>query len=182
MPRCTGFLESCTPHIHLASITGLSASWLHAHGIEAVLSDLDNTLVPYGCKEVSVLTRQYVAGLLAAGLRVIVLSNAGPRRVAPVAEALGVPFLAHAGKPARGAYERALSKLGAGPEAAVGVGDQVLRDVLGARRSGLLSVLVDPLSPRDFPGTTLLRGPERALIAHLRRLDCWPNAGLPDGR
>lgn len=176
MPGLSGFREMCTPHAHMPSIQGLTASWLRSQGVESLLTDLDNTLVPYGWRDVSPAAIEYVSGLLKAGLRVMILSNAGPGRVGPVAAALGVPYLSNAGKPARSAYERALASLDTPPERAAGVGDQVLRDVLGARRSGLLAILVDPLSPRDFPGTTLLRGPERMLISHLRRLGHWPGA------
>ncbi|MDP2871776.1 MAG: YqeG family HAD IIIA-type phosphatase [Bacillota bacterium] len=174
-----GLVDLCTPHVRLGSVLELDPGWLLARDIEALVADLDNTLVPYGQREVDPGMADHVRSMLAAGLRVVILSNAGVARSAPIAAALGVPFIARAGKPALHAYERALAKAGSAPGRAAGVGDQLFRDVLGARRSGLLSVLVAPLSPRDFPGTTLLRGPERLLAAYLRRLGRWPEEGLP---
>jgi predicted HAD superfamily phosphohydrolase YqeG len=61
------------------------------------------------------------------------------------------------------------------PEATVVVGDQLFRDILGARRAGCSTVLVRPLSARDFPGTALLRPLEAAVIAYLKRISRWPD-------
>lgn len=179
-PLKARFLDLCTPHVHLQAIRDLAPDWLLSSRIAAVLADLDNTLVPYGHREVEPATIAYVKELLRAGLHVVIVSNAGSARVGRVAAALEVPFVAGAGKPSRRAFERALASAGQPAGRAVGVGDQVLRDVLGARRAGLYSVLVNPLTPRDFPGTALLRAPERLVMARLRRLGRWPEMGLPD--
>jgi uncharacterized protein len=173
------FIDLCTPDAWLGSVLELTPGWLRASGIDAVVADLDNTLVPYGRVDVDPAVLRHVQALVSYGLRLVVLSNAGVSRIGPIASVLGIPYVANAGKPARGAYARALSLMGSSPQRTAAVGDQVFRDVLGARRAGLLSVLVTPLSARDFPGTALLRGPERLLIARQRRLGRWPEQGLP---
>ena len=59
------------------------------------------------------------------------------------------------------------------------VGDQLFTDIYGARRAGVYAVLVEPLSPREFAGTKLLRRFERWLLT---RLGMRPPASPDRGR
>ena len=85
----------------------------------------------------------------AAGLRVGVVSNWGPR-LQPLLDGLGVRAdlaLASANerleKPDPALFRRALERLGVGPEEALHVGDRVDTDVEGARAAGIRPVLLD---------------------------------------
>ena len=60
-------------------------------------------------------------------------------------------FIAEAGKPDPAAYRRACAMLGLPPEQVVCVGDQLFRDIRGANRTGLDSILVDFIR---LPGET----------------------------
>jgi predicted HAD superfamily phosphohydrolase YqeG len=44
------------------------------------------------------------------------------------------------------------------------VGDQLFTDVLGAKLSGLSSILTHPIVPRDWLGTRILRMLERLVL------------------
>src|SRR5207247_11299986 len=61
-------------------------------------------------------------------------------------------------KPDREMFERALARAGARPEEALHAGDDLEKDVLGARRAGLSSVLVDHAGTHG-PGVD--RAPDR---------------------
>jgi len=136
-------------------------------------------LVPYAQPVPGLDIAVHVRNLVDSGLRIVIVSNAGPRRAALAAAKLGLPYIAKAGKPGRKAFDRALDELACGPHETAVVGDQVFRDILGARRMGCLALLVIPMSQRDFPGTKLLRGPEALLMRYLRARDLWPGSNSP---
>lgn len=163
------FSKKLVPDEITPSVLDISAEWLCRRGLDALILDLDNTLVPYGSKTVRPDIRAHVRQLLAAGIRAVILSNAGQRRTRAVAAEIGIPFISGAGKPGLRGYVRALAVLDGSPEKTAAVGDQVFRDVLGARSAGCFAVLVPPMSPRDFPGTGLLRLAERLVLARLAR-------------
>jgi predicted HAD superfamily phosphohydrolase YqeG len=47
------------------------------------------------------------------------------------------------------------------------VGDQLFTDIYGANRLGLLTVLVDPVSPRDSLPTRLFQRPLEQMLGRL---------------
>jgi predicted HAD superfamily phosphohydrolase YqeG len=50
------------------------------------------------------------------------------------------------------------------------VGDQLMTDIWGGNRCGLLTILVQPLSPVEFVGTRVIsRNVERAILRVLAR-------------
>ena len=147
--------------------------------IRAVIFDLDNTLVAYGCSVPDPAVVAHLRNLAQAGISTVILSNATSRRSREVAAVLGVAHIGNAHKPALSGFRRALAALRSEPARTVVVGDQVFRDILGARRAGCQAILVRPISQQDFPGTKLLRLPEALLTAHLKRHGKWPGPRLP---
>ena len=135
------------------SVFDLKPELLAAKGIRLVLADLDNTLVPY---QVSDPTPEVVAwkeSLERAGIKLYLLSNSRkPTRPKHFAQALGIPFQGHSGKPKRGGYFNALERMGCSAEETVMVGDQIFTDVLGANRSGIVPLLVKPIRMAGNPG------------------------------
>jgi len=154
------------PDAHVTSVTVLTPAWLAERGVRALLVDLDNTLAPWRSRDPAPEVRAWVRSLQSAGVGVCVLSNSRvPRRVAYVAADLGLPHVAWAGKPRRSGFRRALSALGvARPSEAAVVGDQLLTDVVGGNRIGAVTVLVRPVSPREFIGTRCIRPLEQWIL------------------
>ena len=62
-----------------------------------------------------------------------------------LAEALGIPYEGHAGKPKVGGFQRAMARMGAAPEETAIVGDQIFTDIWGGNRAGVLTLLVHPI-------------------------------------
>jgi HAD superfamily phosphatase (TIGR01668 family) len=166
--------DNLIPDAVLDSVLSLSAGWLEARGLRGILLDLDNTLVPYASSAPSPAILQHVAALRQAGFAAAIVSNAMPSRALTVARHFGLPYLANAGKPSPEAFRRAAAMLSLETNLVVAVGDQLLRDILGGRRAGCATVLVTPLSSRDFPGTRVLRRPEAWAISYLRSRGLWP--------
>jgi predicted HAD superfamily phosphohydrolase YqeG len=58
--------------------------------------------------------------------------------------------------------------LGTSPGETAVVGDQIFTDVLGGNRLGLLTILVMPISPKEFISTQLVRKLERMVLRYLK--------------
>ena len=159
-----------TPDAVSPRVTAIAPEALTASGIQAVIVDLDNTLTPWNDRRCDPEVAGWLQRMQAAGLRVCIVSNNGPERVRGFLAAAGLdlPWIAHAGKPRRRAYQRALQCLGVTADGTAAVGDQVFTDVLGGKRAGLFTVLVTPLGRREFPATALVRVAERMWLRRLR--------------
>ena len=135
------------------AVSQIDPKALAAKGIELVLADLDNTLVPYKVTQPTPEVVAWKEGLEAAGVQLFLLSNSRkPGRAQRFAEALGIPYQGHSGKPKRGGYLRAMERMGAAPGQTVMVGDQIFTDILGANRSGVTPLLVEPIRLAGNPG------------------------------
>lgn len=161
-------MEMCRPAMDAPSVLEIDLDALRARGIEALFLDLDNTLVLWRSQEVRDEIAEWVRKAQAAGLKLAIVSNAGhARRVEPVARALGIPFTVRAAKPRRGAFRKAAADLGLPPRKVAVIGDQVLTDVLGGNRAGMLTILVSPIDRRrEFVWTKCMRVLERAIRKH----------------
>lgn len=128
------------------AVTQISPKALAEKGVRLVLADLDNTLVPYGVAEPNHQVRAWKAALEAAGITLFILSNSRrPGRAQRFAQALGVPYEGHAGKPKRGGFQRAMARMGVTPEETAIVGDQIFTDTWGGNNAGVLTLLVHPI-------------------------------------
>lgn len=152
------------PDLRVQSITALTPELLGKHGIEAVMVDLDDTIVPSKGDSMELVVKDWFTTLQGAGFRLLILSNGQRDRVAHWAGELGIPGLSLVGKPFRWAFRRGLKLLGSEPAKTAMVGDQLFTDVLGANLMGVFSVLVKPLSPGKLPHTRMLRLVERRIL------------------
>lgn len=138
------------------SIYDLSGRELADQGIRLLLADLDNTLVPYGVAEPTDEVRAWNEQLKAAGVTLFVLSNnRHAQRPRIFCDALGIPFIGHAGKPKTHSFALAMERMGVGREQTAIVGDQIFTDILGGSRSGVRTILVRPIRLAGNPGRYL---------------------------
>ena len=134
--------------------------------------DLDNTLVMWHALEVSTEVRQWVRDLHDAGIKMCLLSNTHkPKRVRVVAEDLGIHFVPGGAKPRRRGFRRAVEAMGLQIEETAMVGDQLFTDIWGGNRTGLRTILVEPIAAREFWGTKIVQRPlERLYFQRLTNL------------
>lgn len=134
------------PDFLFESIYDIDPARLRARGVTLLLADLDNTLAPYGVQTPPEEVRAWKARLEGAGIRLFILSNSRrPGRAARFAEALGVPYEGHAGKPKGGGFRRAMARCGVEPAQTAIVGDQIFTDIWGGNRAGVLTLMVKPI-------------------------------------
>lgn len=75
----------------------------------------------------------------------ILSNNRSTRRVETFCAQLGIPYVGHAGKPSPRGYRQAMDQAGVSPARTAMLGDKLLTDVLGAKRSGVRALMVEPL-------------------------------------
>lgn len=130
------------PDLVVRCLSDIKVDVLHARGINSLLLDLDNTLVPYNSLEITEETVAWIELVQAAGLALCLVSNAHPTRLEKTAGPLGLPFVGLAKKPRRQGFRRGLEVLQAKADETAIIGDQIFTDVLGGKRSGLFTIYI----------------------------------------
>jgi uncharacterized protein len=153
-----------SPDLYLRSVCDIDLAALHAEGVDTLLMDLDNTLLPRDSSIVPTSVVEWAASLRDSGFTVVLVSNNWHERVHAVAEELGFMLVAKAVKPLPFAFWRALSLAATTRKRAAVVGDQLFTDVLGGKLIGSKTIMVLPLSASDLPHTLLLRRVERLVL------------------
>lgn len=154
-----------SPDYYLKSVHDIDLNELRSRGVDTLLIDLDNTLLPRDSGEVPSALLEWIRNVLAQDLKICLVSNNWHTRVSMVAAEMGVPLVAKAVKPLPFAFLRALRKVDSRRQNAVVVGDQLFTDVLGGKLLGMATVMVLPLSASDLPHTLALRRVERVVLA-----------------
>ncbi|NTU70823.1 MAG: YqeG family HAD IIIA-type phosphatase [Coriobacteriia bacterium] len=153
------------PDLYHRSVLDIDLAALAAQGIDTLLIDLDNTLVPRDSAEIPAEVKAWALALPAAGFSACIVSNNWHERVCKVAEELGMELVAKAVKPLPFAFYAAFRRMGCSRASAVIIGDQLFTDVLGGKLVGIKTILIAPISSADLPHTLFLRKVERVLLA-----------------
>lgn len=138
-------------------------------GYRGVIFDIDNTLVPHDAPATEEATA-FIQELKEMGYQICLLSNNDEERVSSFNRPLQVHYIHKANKPLRSGYERAMKLLHTDPSTTLFVGDQIFTDVWGARRTGIFSILLDPIDPKEEIQIILKRIPERYIKWRYRRM------------
>ena len=118
---------------------------LARRGIRLLLCDLDYTLAPKSQREPDETVRRWIGQMRQAGVEVMILSNnRSPARVEQFCRELGITYEGDAKKPRTVGFRRAMARCGVTPKETAMLGDKLLTDMLGANRSGILALMVEP--------------------------------------
>ena len=157
------FLERFYPDEYVDSSYGIDYQALYDRGIRGLLFDIDNTLVPHGKPETQRVVELF-RRLHGMGFETCLISNNQKPRVEPFAKALESRYLFDAHKPSRKNYLKAMEEMGTDRRTTVFIGDQLFTDVYGAKRSGIYSILVKPIHPKEEIQIVLKRYLERIVL------------------
>lgn len=163
------FAQLLRPSVHVGRIFEISQEELVDRDIRGLIVDLDNTLTEWGREAMAEETVNWLGNVQQSGIKICMVSNSRGKRLARIAETLGIPYIEGASKPRRKAFRRAIELMGLEPAQTAVIGDQIFTDVLGGNRLGLFTILVTPMSRREFIGTRLVRIPERAVLGLFHR-------------
>lgn len=161
-------LERFFPDDYVDSVYGIDFAVLYQKGYRGVLFDIDNTLVPHGADA----TPQVIAffgKLREMGFASCLLSNNKEPRVKRFNKEIGSYCIHDAHKPSRVGYRKAMQLMQTDAEHTLFVGDQLFTDVYGAKRTGIYSILVKPIHPKEEIQIVLKRYLERIVLYFYRR-------------
>jgi HAD superfamily phosphatase (TIGR01668 family) len=165
-----------TPTWVVESVKDVQPKALRALGISAIITDLDNTLVPWRRYDISPVVVEWLAHLEIEGIKICIASNTlHTRRLQKLADALGIPFVDRVRKPGTGGFRRSMDLMGSNGQDTAVFGDQIFTDMIAGNRLGLKTILLrPPLSKNEFIWTKLVRYIENVAIFVLNRMGEWP--------
>ena len=136
------------PGEYVDSTYGIDFKGLYEEGYRGIIFDIDNTLVPHGAPA-DQRAKELFAQLKELGFSCCLLSNNKEPRVKMFNDEVQVFYIFKAGKPKVAGYEKAMEVMGTRRENTIFVGDQIFTDVYGANRTGLRTLLVKPIHPKE---------------------------------
>ena len=171
-------LQNLTPSRVVETVKELDPADLKAQGIEAIITDLDNTLVPWQHYEIMPGVIEWLAKLEVAGIKICIASNTiHTERLKQLADTMKIPFVDRVQKPRTGGFRRAMKLMGSNTGNTAVFGDQLFTDVLAGNRLKLYTILLRPaLSKEEFISTQMVRYVENGVIRRLRERGQWPAA------
>ena len=158
-----------TPEYIFKTIECIHPDFLAAHGIKALVLDVDNTLTTHGNPIPAEGVPEWIAQMQEAGVQLAILSNNNRERVEPFARALGLDFVAMACKPLPFGVARACRRYSLRPEQAALIGDQVFTDMISGNLGGVYTILVEPYRLESGWFFRLKRRLEKPVIRQYQR-------------
>ena len=160
--------ERFFPDRYVASTYIIDYEKLYEEGVRGLIFDIDNTLVPHGAPADERAVRLF-ARLKDIGFRCCLISNNQEKRVKTFNEPIRVDYVYNAHKPSVKNYIKAMEIMGTDRESTVFIGDQLFTDVWGAKRAGILNILVKPIHPREEIQIVLKRYLEKIVLYFYRK-------------
>lgn len=152
------------PKLYCKKVTDISVDYLEKNNIKGILLDVDNTLLDFDLRIVDGL-KQWHEKIKKNNIKCMILSNSNKtEKIEKVAKFLEIDYIKFATKPLKRGFKMAQKKLNINPENIAVVGDQIFTDVIGANRSKMHSILVEPLAEKDLFLTKVKRPLENLVI------------------
>lgn len=151
------------PDEYLDSTYVIDFDALYRAGYRGVIFDIDNTLVPHGAPA-DERARALFCHLKEIDFDCCLLSNNQLPRIELFNQDIHVKFIENAHKPSVKNYRKAMQMMGTNTGNTLFVGDQLFTDVYGARRTGIHSILVKPIHPKEEIQIVLKRYLERIVL------------------
>ena len=138
------------PNVYFKSVLEITIEFLNKNKIKALILDVDNTLIDY-YKNLSPEVLSWATELQGQGVKMYILSNTNKKeKVENVAKKLGLPYRMFAKKPSKKGFLKVQEKLNINSENIGVVGDQIFTDVIGGNRCNMFTILVDPVTSKDY--------------------------------
>jgi HAD superfamily phosphatase (TIGR01668 family) len=160
--RITEKAANFLPDYIVNSVTDVDFEYLSRQGIKACLFDLDHTILHHGT---TIIQPKILEHIHESGMKVYIATNRVYSEVLDeIAVQLKADGVVHAmrgdfAKPSRAYYAHAIQKTGCKPEQIIMIGDRILQDIWGSRRSGLRAILLSKFGPiKWWDRTTVING------------------------
>ncbi|MDJ0736948.1 MAG: YqeG family HAD IIIA-type phosphatase [Nostocaceae cyanobacterium] len=145
------------------SVLKLTPEIVRNNGLNGLVLDVDETLVPIKTANASSELRQWVEQMRSIASLYLVSNNLSESRIGNIARSLDLPYHLGAAKPSRRKIREALKVMDLPPQEVGMVGDRLFTDVLAGNRLGMFTILVEPIIHPDV-----------ALTSHpIRNFEVW---------
>ena len=141
---------SLLPTLITPKLTDLTVQQLRLRGIQLLMMDFDNTIVPYTTNTPTEEMDRWLRDLAASDVQLCVVSNSKKDRVKVFCAKYGIDCITHSRKPFPKGIRQCLNKYGISPKHCAFVGDQIFTDTLGANGCGVTSILVNAIHNHTF--------------------------------
>ena len=133
------------PNFKFNRVTDISVSFLKENGIDALLLDVDNTIITYKGDNLIEGFKAFKEELEQNGIKLLILSNGKSERLKKTAQKAEIEYLPMALKPLPFKYLKAIKILKATKKSTAIVGDQIFTDILGGNIVGIKTILLKPI-------------------------------------
>ena len=157
------------PDKYYKSIYDINYIELKNIGIKCLLFDLDNTIVPPNEKKPNKKIHDLFDNLKELDFKVIIMSNSPKKRLSPFKDELVIDCSAMSMKPLGRKFNKILKEYKLDLSQTAIIGDQLMTDIFGGNRIGIMTILVNPISKKDFKITSFNRKLEHIVEAKLEK-------------
>ena len=146
-------MKSLDADIYLRKITDISPDYFEENNINAILIDLDNTIVDPRVDVPSDSIQAWLEELKEKQIQVCFISNRFNKdEEEKLTEILNAKVIVRACKPLKKGFVEAVEHFGIPKETICLIGDQTFTDVLGGNLMGFHTIKVDPLNEEKEDG------------------------------
>ena len=145
------------PNKYVKKVEDIDIQFMKENKLEALVLDVDNTLIDM-TKVVSKEIKLWAKKISEDGIKLYILSNSHHKeKVSKVAKEINAKFEYFAKKPCKTGFLKVIEKLGIENKRIGMVGDQIFTDIIGGNSVGMFTILVEPISKKEYLHTSWRR-------------------------
>ena len=166
-------IKKLIPDYVYKTIYDIPLEELYNDGIRLILTDLDNTLISYAETMPNPKLLEWKKKNLDLGFEFILVSHSKKERVDTFATAFAIPYQKCSTKPLKRGIKRAIKKIATKKyekDQIILIGDQLMTDILGAKRCKIKAGLIFPVDKSsDIKSTRLNRKMEQFFLNRIKK-------------
>ena len=158
------------PNILINSVANITTSILKENNINALILDVDNTLINYR-QELSSDVIKWAKDMKNNHIKLFILSNSNNKeKIEKVSNKLEIPYINLAKKPFKKGFLKVKKILKEKEENIAVVGDQIFTDIIGGNRCKMFTILVEPIEKKEYWYTAWKRPIENIIKKRYRKI------------
>lgn len=152
------------PDYYYESVFQIPYDELLKKNIRGLIFDIDNTLTRFDEKQPPAKIVALLKRLERMGFRICLCTNNTNKRLISFSENLSYPGIANAVKPLARGIRYAMKTMGTQPIHTAIIGDQLLSDIWAGKNAKITTILVKPITDKDFFFVKMKRVVERIIL------------------
>ena len=140
-------MKRIIPDMYKKNIYEINYEKLKKMGKKYLFFDLDNTIISYLQNKPTKENKILFDKLKKMGFEVFIFSNSPSNRLEPFEKELNVKAFSGSMKPLKKGYKKVLNMYD--KDKCVFIGDQIMTDVIGAKRNGLYVIFIDRINNKE---------------------------------